>query len=62
MKKHILAEAHRRQFNGEDWQKVAVDLAEEFNIDYDSDDYTELCSTPDPSCECGFCEKAPWRD
>lgn len=58
----ILTESHRRQFNGEDFQTVAIDLAEEHHIEYESEDYTRLMSAPDPGCPCGFCATAPWQD
>lgn len=62
LKKSTLAESHRRQFAGEDYQGVAIDLAETYDIDFDSDAYTKLQSSPDPGCDCGFCAKAPWID
>ena len=62
LKKHLLAESHRRQFNGEDYQGVAIDIAEGNNIAFEDDAFTELQSSPDPNCECGFCAKADWRD
>jgi hypothetical protein len=61
-KKSLLAQSHRRQFNGEDFQAVAIDIAEANNIAFEDDAYTQLQSSPDPGCDCGFCAKAPWRD
>lgn len=58
----MLAESHRRQFHSEDYQLVAIEIADEHGIDYHSDDYTELMSSPDPGCDCGFCATAPWQD
>lgn len=52
-----LAESHRRQFEGEDYQAVAIDLAERTGRDYEDFD-----SSPDPECGCGFCEGAEWVD
>jgi hypothetical protein len=60
--KSMLAESHRRQFNGEDYQGVSISIAESNGIKFEDDEYTELQSSPDPSCECGFCKTAPWRD
>jgi len=57
-----MAESHRRQFAGEDFQAVAIELAERNAILFESDAYTELMSSPDTSCDCGFCEKAEWVD
>lgn len=62
LKKHVLAESHRRQFNGEDYQGVAIDLAETHDFTFESDAFTQLQSSPDPGCECGFCATAPWTD
>jgi hypothetical protein len=60
--KRLLQESHRRQFNGEDFQAVSIDLAESNGIAFEDEDYTTLQSSPDPSCNCGFCETAEWRD
>jgi hypothetical protein len=60
--KRLIAESHRRQFNGEDWQAVANDIAEENGIAWDSDEYAQLTYSPTPECDCGFCARAPWRD
>lgn len=62
MKPHLLAESHRRQFNGEDYQAVAIDIAESNAIAFEDDDYTVLQSSPDPSCGCQFCATAEWVD
>lgn len=62
LKKHMLAESHRRQFAGEDYQYVAQCLCIEHKFDFESDEYTQLQSAPDPGCDCGFCAKAPWSD
>jgi len=32
LKKHLLAESHRRQFAGEDYQGVAIEIAEEMAL------------------------------
>ncbi len=57
----LRAESHRRQFNGEDFQKVAIDLAEPEGITFDLDEYTILMSAPDPECNCSFCKNAPFE-
>lgn len=61
LKNSLLAKSHERQFNGEDWQKVAIELAQAAGFKVESDEYTELSSSPDPGCDCGFCATAPWR-
>lgn len=61
-KSGLLAESHRRQFNGEDYQTVAIDIAERKNIPWESDDYTVLQSAPNEGCDCGFCQTAKWED
>lgn len=55
-----LAESHRRQFNGEDWQNVAVDVANSIPGPTE-EEFKELCEGPDPGCECGFCATADWQ-
>jgi hypothetical protein len=60
--KSLLAESHRRQFDGEDWQGVANEIARKNNFAWESEEYTTLCSSPEPGCDCGFCASAPWRD
>lgn len=51
-----LAQSHRRQFEGEDYEVVAKELA-------DTEEQFEKFSTePVPGCECGFCETADWWD
>ena len=57
----LVAESHRRQFNGEDFQVVAVDIAQRNGIVYEDGAYTELQSSPNPGCDCGFCATAPWE-
>lgn len=61
LKKRLIAESHRRQFSGEDYQAVAVDLWQGLDTESE-DDYNTLATAPDPGCECGFCKTAPWQD
>ena len=58
----LIRESHRRQFGGQDFQTVAVDLAAEHDVPFESFSYTAILSGPEPGCECGFCRTAPWRD
>ncbi len=60
--KRLLKESHRQQFSGEDFQYVAISLAEVNGIPFESEDYTLLQSEPSPECDCGFCKTAPWQD
>ena len=60
--KHLLRESHERQFRGEDYQGVAIDIAEGNGIAFEDEEYTTLQSSPSPECDCGFCATAPWRD
>jgi hypothetical protein len=60
--KKLLQESHRRQFAGEDYQYVAISIAENNRISFESNDYIELQSAPDPNCDCGFCATANWQD
>lgn len=62
LKKHLLAESHKLQFDGQDYQAVAIGIAESNGIKFESDEFAELQSGPDPGCDCGFCKTAPWRD
>lgn len=57
----MIRRSHERQFNGEDWQAVAVDIWNEIENATD-DEFNELAAGPDPGCDCGFCAKASWRD
>jgi hypothetical protein len=57
-----LAESHRRQFGGEDYQGVAAELCEAGGFEFESDEHVKLESGPDPDCECGFCATAAWQD
>lgn len=57
----VLAESHRRQFNGEDYQAVAQELCDRMKNPR-QEDYQELSSSPDPGCDCGFCVTADWWD
>lgn len=57
-----LAESHRRQFGGADYQGVAIDLCEANGFTFESEEHVKLESSPDPGCDCGFCETAPWTD
>lgn len=54
-----LSESHRRQFEGEDWQEIAISLA--LNLD-DDDEFRRLTSAPAEDCDCGFCATAEWTD
>ncbi len=60
--RRALRRSHERQFNGEDYQMVANEIAEELGIEWEDDQYEELCSSPEPGCECGFCAHAAWID
>ncbi len=60
--KSMLRESHRRQFAGEDYQYVAIGIAESNGIPFDGDDYAALQSSPAPVCDCGFCVTAKWQD
>lgn len=57
--------SHERQFNGEDWQLVANEIMEKALLDHEDcvreEVYNELCASPDPGCECGFCATAGWK-
>jgi len=55
-----IARSHERQFNGEDWQAVSIDIATKLGIKFEDDEYRQLNSSPDPGCDCGFCENAEW--
>ena len=56
----LLAESHRQQFAGADYQDVAIVIAEAHGIPFESDDYAALQSAPDENCRCGFCATADW--
>lgn len=58
----MIRRSHERQFAGEDYQAVAVDLWNEIGPDATEDEYNQLAEGPDPDCNCGFCKSAPWHD
>lgn len=61
--KRLLRESHQRQFNGEDWQKVAVDLTPDDLPEPEREEiFNKLSESPDPGCDCGFCATAEWQD
>lgn len=65
--RQLVRESHRRQFNGEDAQTVAVEISQLHNFDPGPDSslpdwYNELESSPYPGCECGFCATAEFQD
>jgi hypothetical protein len=60
-------ESHRRQFEGEDYQQICWGFlnskaAQALGLTADHDDiWREVESSPQPTCECGFCEHAAWQ-
>jgi len=58
----LLLASHMRQFAGEDWQTVAIDIASSNGIVFEDEFFNELCTGPDEACECGFCSGADWVD
>lgn len=62
MNKSLLKESHRRQFEGEDWQKVVNEICERNGFKWGEDEYEELATSPEPGCDCGFCKTADWQD
>jgi len=56
----LMAESHRRQYAGEDYQAVAIDLATGAGIKPESPEYLDLESAPAPGCECSFCKTTEW--
>jgi hypothetical protein len=59
--RRLLKEAHQRQFNGGDWQVVAVDLLPDDWPEAEREEcFNTLATAPDPGCDCGFCKKAEW--
>ena len=58
----LIAQSHRQQFEGEDYQAAAIGIADENGIAYESDAYTSLMSNPSPDCTCTFCRTAPFED
>ena len=60
--KSLIRESHRRQFHGEDYQRVAIEIAARVKASYEGELFSELMSEPDAGCDCGFCATAPWID
>lgn len=58
--KRMIRASHEAQFNGVDYQKVAVEIAQGLPFDPTDDELGELESSPDPACDCGFCHRANW--
>jgi hypothetical protein len=50
--------SHKRQFAGEDYQAVLHDIADPARCD--DAIQAQLESSPDPGCECAFCQSADW--
>lgn len=61
----LIAESHRRQLGGEDYQKVATEIGERVGLNLDrtndADLYAELESSPSPGCDCQTCENTNWE-
>ena len=53
-----LAQSHKLQSEGVDYQEAANTAAEEAGITFESIDYNELCSSNGPGCNCPFCALA----
>jgi hypothetical protein len=56
----MLRLSHERQFNGEDYQAVAIDLLASIK-DGTEEELKELEASPEPECKCGFCAGAEWQ-
>ena len=60
----LLAESHRRQLEGQDFQKVATDLCVENDFDMESEEcpeYELLETGPDHECDCHTCQTFDWK-
>ena len=66
VKPHHIAESHRLQFDGMDYQRAAHQVNEHVGLSSDNEadceEFAELESEPTPDCDCGFCATAPWED
>jgi len=66
IKPRHIAESHQRQLNGEDWQKVANDIAADIGLcsknPEDEEDYNTLCGSPDEWCGCATCNNFSWPE
>lgn len=59
LNQRLLREAHKRLFNGEDYQSVQWDFRQRFQ--FDDDTLEDLTTTPFQGCDCGFCKTAAWE-
>jgi hypothetical protein len=50
-----------RQLNGDDYQAAAIDIATRCGFDLESDEYTQLQTSPDPACDCNTCRMFSWE-
>lgn len=57
--RRLIADSHRQQFAGVDYQVATFDMWQEWALT--DDQLNEVQSSPDPGCECGFCGSADWR-
>jgi hypothetical protein len=57
-----LRRCHEEQFNGKDYQGVAIDAWNELGSPDGDEVFNFLSSSPDPGCDCGFCATAEWQD
>jgi hypothetical protein len=60
--KPMIRRSHEAQFGGTDYQQAAVDVLQGLPFEPTTEEFAELESSPDPGCECGFCQFAEWND
>lgn len=60
--KAMIRRSHEAQFGGTDYQQAAWEIYQELPYTLTDEEINELHSSPDPSCDCGFCATAAWRD
>ncbi|HVY68920.1 MAG TPA: hypothetical protein VHH73_03285 [Verrucomicrobiae bacterium] len=56
----MIAESHRLQFDGVDYEIAAHRVAGHLNLS--DDEMSAICSAPDPACNCDFCSRADWKE
>lgn len=58
----LIKDAHRRQFQGQDWQAALNDLTDANEFEFESETVQRMIESPGPDCDCGFCSCQDWQD
>lgn len=59
--KLAVRKSHEMQFNGMDYQRAAWEVGHEIEPLLTDEEIQRVESAPEPGCDCGFCQSAPWE-